>query len=125
MFAIVFKADGFPVCRQVPGISPDPIVTWNSEAAAQAFISSKGGEADFQPVRLTDDAMDQMEQAMGCPIRVLTTTSASWLSSRWTARPPTATSALASPRCSWVCGSIPPTPRGSRSSPPACWRSRR
>src|SRR5712691_10833217 len=60
MYAIVYRSDGFPVCRQVPGVSPDPVVTWNTEAAAKAFISSKGGEADFQPLRLTDDAMDRL-----------------------------------------------------------------
>jgi len=72
MYAIVFKGDGFPVCRQVPGVTPDPIVTWNTEAAAEAFITSKGGESDFQAVRLTDDAMDQMALAMGCPVQALT-----------------------------------------------------
>ena len=50
MYAIVSKSDGFPVCRQVPGVNPDPVVTWNTEAAAKAFITSKGGEKDFQPV---------------------------------------------------------------------------
>ena len=34
MYAIVYKADGYPVCRQVPGVSPDPVVTWNTEGAA-------------------------------------------------------------------------------------------
>ena len=24
MYAIVYKSDGFPICRQVPGVSPDP-----------------------------------------------------------------------------------------------------
>ena len=55
MYAIVYRTDGFPICRQVPGIEPDPVVTWNTEDAAKAFISSKGGEADFEPVQLTDD----------------------------------------------------------------------
>lgn len=72
MYAIVFKGDGFPVCRQVPGVTPDPIVTWNTEAAAEAFITSKGGESDFQTVRLTDDAMDRLAQAMGFPVQALT-----------------------------------------------------
>ena len=40
MYAIVYKSDGFPICRQVPGVSPDPVVTWNTEAQAKAFISS-------------------------------------------------------------------------------------
>jgi hypothetical protein len=72
MYAIVYKSDGFPICRQVPGVSPDPVVTWNSEAAAKAFISSKVGEADFQPVELTDDAMDQLARAMDCPVEAIT-----------------------------------------------------
>lgn len=72
MFAIVSKSDGFPVCRQVPGVSPDPVVTWNSEAAAKAFISSKGGDAEFQPVQITDDAMDRLAKALGCPVESMT-----------------------------------------------------
>jgi hypothetical protein len=68
MFAIIYKSDGFPVCQQVAGVSPDPVVTWNTEAAAKAFISSKGGDADFQAVKLTDEAMDKIAQAMGCPV---------------------------------------------------------
>ena len=60
MYAIVYKADGYPICRQVPGVSPDPVVTWNTEDSARAFITSKGGDADFQPLRLTDDAMEKM-----------------------------------------------------------------
>lgn len=72
MYAIVYKSDGFPICRQLAGVSPDPVVTWNSEAAAEAFISSKGGEADFQPVELTDDAMDELAKAMGCPVEAIT-----------------------------------------------------
>jgi len=72
MFAIVGKSDGFPVCRQVPGVSPNPVVTWNSEAAAKAFISAKGGEGEFQPVALTDDAMDRIAKAMGCRVESMT-----------------------------------------------------
>ena len=68
MFAIVYKSDGFPICRQVPGVSPDPVVTWMTEAAAKAFISSKGSYAEFQPLQLTDEAMDKIAQAMGCPV---------------------------------------------------------
>ena len=68
MYAIVYKSDGFPICRQIEGVSPDPIVTWNTEAQARAFIASKGGDADFQAVQLTDEAMDKMAQAMGCPV---------------------------------------------------------
>lgn len=72
MFAIVYKSDGFPICRQVAGVSPDPVVTWNTEDAAKAFISSKGGDEDFQPVRLTDEVMDKLAQAMNCPVESMT-----------------------------------------------------
>jgi hypothetical protein len=72
MYAIVYRTDGFPICRQVPGVEPDPVVTWNTEAAAKAFISSKGGEADFEPVQLTDDSMDRIAAAMGCDVQAMT-----------------------------------------------------
>ena len=72
MYAIVYKSDGFPICRQLPGVSPDPVVTWNTEDAAKAFISSKGGDAEFQPVELTDDAMDKLASAIGCPVESMT-----------------------------------------------------
>jgi len=69
MYAIVYKSDGFPVCQQVAGVSPDPVVTWNTEAAANAFIAKQGGAGgDFQTVQLTDEAMDKMAAAMGCPV---------------------------------------------------------
>ena len=72
MYAIVYKSDGFPICRQVAGVSPDPVVTWNDEASAKAFISSKGGDADFQPLKLTDEAMDKLAKTMGCAVEVMT-----------------------------------------------------
>lgn len=72
MYAIVYKTDGFPICRQVPGVSPDPVVTWNTEALANAFISSKGGEGDFKPLQLTDEAMDNLARTMGCPVEQMT-----------------------------------------------------
>lgn len=72
MYAIVYKADGFPICRQIEGVSPDPVVTWNTEAAAKAFINAKGSENDFQAVQLTDDAMDRIAKAMGCPVESMT-----------------------------------------------------
>lgn len=72
MYAIIYKSDGFPICRQLPGVSPDPVVTWNTEDAARAFISSKGGDADFQPVPLTDEVMDKIAEAMGCPVQAMT-----------------------------------------------------
>jgi hypothetical protein len=67
MYAIVYKSDGFPICQQVAGVSPDPVVTWNTEDAAKAFIAKQGGD-DFQAVQLTDEAMDKIAQAMGCPV---------------------------------------------------------
>jgi hypothetical protein len=72
MYAIIYKSDGFPICRQLPGVSPDPVVTWNTEDAARAFISSKGGDAEFQPVQLTDEAMDKLAEAMGCAVQAMT-----------------------------------------------------
>lgn len=72
MYAIVYKSDGFPICRQVAGVSPDPVVTWMSESAAKAFISSKGGDAEFQPLELTDDSMDKLAKTMGCPVQSMT-----------------------------------------------------
>jgi hypothetical protein len=72
MYAIVYKSDGFPICRQVPGVSPDPVVTWNTEDAAKAFISSKAGDAEFQAVQLTDEAMDKLAKAIGCPLAAMT-----------------------------------------------------
>ncbi|MSQ55151.1 MAG: hypothetical protein EXR31_07265 [Betaproteobacteria bacterium] len=47
-------------------------VTWNTEDEAKAFISSKGGDADFQPVALTDDAMDKLAAAIGAPVEAIT-----------------------------------------------------
>lgn len=72
MYAIVYKTDGFPICRQVEGVSPDPVVTWMSETDAKTFITSKGGEADFQAIAITDDSMDALAKAMGCPVESLT-----------------------------------------------------
>src|ERR1041384_7047569 len=72
VYAIVYKSDGFPICRQVPGVSPDPVVTWMTEAAAKAFIASKGGDADFQPLQLTDEAMDKLAKTMGCAVEAMT-----------------------------------------------------
>lgn len=72
MYAIVCKSDGFPICRQLPGVTPDPVVTWSTEAAAKAFISSKGAESEFHAVQLTDEAMDRIAGAMGYPVEVIT-----------------------------------------------------
>jgi hypothetical protein len=48
------------------------VVIWNTEAAARAFLSSKGADSEFQPVQITDDAMDRMARAMGCPVEAMT-----------------------------------------------------
>jgi hypothetical protein len=72
MYAIVYKSDGFPICRQMEGVSPDPVVTWMNEAAAKAFIASKGGDAEFQLIPLTDDAMDNLAKTMGYPVESMT-----------------------------------------------------
>ena len=45
---------------------------WRLEAAARAFLSSKGADSEFQPVQITDDAMDRMARAMGCPVEAMT-----------------------------------------------------
>ena len=66
MFAIVCKADGFPVSRQIGGGQPDLVVTWTSESAAKSFLSAKGIEGDYQVVALTDDSLGRMAKALGC-----------------------------------------------------------
>ncbi len=71
MFAIVYKSDGVPVCCQVPGTVPDPVVVWTSEAAAKAFIESQGGGDEFQAVAVSEQSMDQMAKALGCPVEQL------------------------------------------------------
>ncbi len=71
MFAIVYKADGVPICVQMPGISPDPVVVWNTEGAAKAFIDSKGGSREFQPIAVDEQSMEKMAKALGCPVEKL------------------------------------------------------
>ena len=66
MFAIICKADGFPVSRRVGNDTPDLVVTWTSQASASAFLASKGIEADYQVIALTDDSLNRMAQALGC-----------------------------------------------------------
>jgi hypothetical protein len=68
MYAIVYKSDGFPICVQVPGVAPDPVVVWSSESAAKSFIDSKGGADEFQPVAVDDGSLDAIAKAMGCPV---------------------------------------------------------
>ena len=71
MFAIVYKADGVPICVQVAGVSPDPVVVWNSEGDAKAFIEAKGGAADYKPVAVDEKSMEAMAKALGCPVEKL------------------------------------------------------
>ena len=71
MFAIVYKSDGVPICVQVPGVSPDPVVVWTSESAAKAFIESKGSAAEFQLVSVNEQSMEKMAKALGCPVERL------------------------------------------------------
>ena len=71
MFAIVYKADGVPICVQVAGVTPDPVVVWNSEGAAKAFIESKGGTSDYQTVAVDEKSMEAMAKALGCPVEKL------------------------------------------------------
>ena len=66
MFAVISKADGYPVSRQLGGDKPDLVVTWTSDAAAKAFLAAKGIEADYQVVALTEDSLNRMAQALGC-----------------------------------------------------------
>ncbi len=66
MFAIVSKADGYPVSRSVGGGQPDLVVTWTSGDKAKAFLSAKGIEADYTVVALTEDALNIMAKALGC-----------------------------------------------------------
>ena len=72
MYAIVYKADGFPICVQVAGVEPDPVVVWPSESAAKSFIDSKGGAEEFQPVVVDDGSLDAIAKAMGCPVDQIT-----------------------------------------------------
>jgi hypothetical protein len=72
MYAIVFKTDGFPVCCQVAGVAPDPVVIWTTEGAAKAFIDSKGGAAEFQALEVNDQTMENLAKAIGCPVEQLT-----------------------------------------------------
>ena len=71
MFAIVYKSDGVPICVQVAGVSPDPVVVWSSESAAKAFIDGKDGAAEFQPIAVDEQSMDKMAKALGCPVEKL------------------------------------------------------
>ena len=72
MYAIVYKSDGVPICCQVPGVSPDPVVVWTNETAAKAFIASQQGGADFQPLEVTEQSMEKIATALGCKVEQLT-----------------------------------------------------
>ncbi len=71
MFAIICKADGFPVSRHVGNDTPDLVVTWTSDAAAKSFLATKGIEAEYQVVALTEDSLNRMAQALSCPADVI------------------------------------------------------
>ena len=66
MFAIVSKSDGFPVSRSVADDKPALVVTWTSGDKAHAFISSKGIDADYKVVALTEATLNSMAEALGC-----------------------------------------------------------
>ena len=66
MFAIICNADGYPVTRRSGNDAPELVVTWTSQAAATAFLSGKGIQADYQVVALTEDSLDRMAKALGC-----------------------------------------------------------
>jgi hypothetical protein len=72
MYAIVYKSDGVPICCQVPGVSPDPVVVWSNETEAKAFIDSKGGGGEFQPLEVNDQTMEKLASALGCGVGQLT-----------------------------------------------------
>ena len=66
MFAIVSKSDGFPVSRSPGGGQPNLVVTWTSDTKAQAFITAKGIDADYDVVALTEDSLNGMAKSLGC-----------------------------------------------------------
>jgi hypothetical protein len=72
MYAIVYKSDGVPICCQVPGVSPDPVVVWTNENAAKAFIASQEAGNEFQPLEVTEQSMEKIATALGCKVEQLT-----------------------------------------------------
>jgi hypothetical protein len=68
MFAIVYKSDGVPICVQVAGVAPDPVVVWSTESGARAFIDKNGGDGEFQALAVNEQAMEKFAQALGCPV---------------------------------------------------------
>ncbi len=71
MFAIISKADGFPISRQVGSDAPALVVTWTSDASAKKFISAKGIAADYEVAPLTEDSLNRMATALGCNADVI------------------------------------------------------
>jgi len=57
MFAIVSKSHGYPVSRSVGSGQPDLVVTCTSGDKAKAFLATKGMDADYAVVALTEDAL--------------------------------------------------------------------
>lgn len=72
MYAIVYKSDGVPICVQVDGVSPDPVVVWADEGSAKAFIDGRGGSDEFQPVPVTEQSMETLAVALGCAVEQIT-----------------------------------------------------
>lgn len=66
MFAIISKADGYPVSRSAGSGQPDLVVTWTSGDKARAFLAAKGIDADYSVVALTEDVLGKMALALGC-----------------------------------------------------------
>ena len=71
MFAIICKADGYPVSRHVSDDTADLVVTWTSRDKAQSFLAAKGLDADYEVVPLTEDALGRMAQALGYPVEAI------------------------------------------------------
>ena len=68
MFAIICKADGYPVSRHVSDDAADLVVTWTSRDKAQTFLTAKGIAGDYEVVALTEDVLGRMAQALGCSV---------------------------------------------------------
>jgi len=71
MFAIICKADGYPVSRHVSDDTADLVVTWTSKDKAQSFLAAKKLDADYEVVPLTDDALAKMAAALGCAVEAI------------------------------------------------------
>jgi hypothetical protein len=68
MFAIICKADGYPVSRHVSDDTADLVVTWTSKDKAQSFLAAKKLDADYEVVRSPRMALGKMAQALGYPV---------------------------------------------------------